>query len=57
MKIIIGTCGKNERNQVYWVAGRYIIIPSMNVRIFTDTWEKSEVFAICRRNLYNFIEI
>ena len=56
MKKIIGTCGKNERNVVYWFEGDRISIPSVNVMFVTYTRDRDEALDICRRNLLNFVE-
>lgn len=56
MKKVIGTCGKTEKNIVYWVEGEYIAIPAANVTIVTYTRDRNEALAICRRNLLNFVE-
>lgn len=56
MKQIIGTCGKGERNVVYWFEGDCITIPAVNVMFVTYTRDREEALAICRRNLFNFVE-
>ena len=56
MKKVIGTCGKTEKNIVYWVEGEYIAIPAANVTIVTYTRDRNEALEICRRNLLNFVE-
>ena len=56
MKKVIGTCGKADRNVVYWSEGDCITIPAANIMISTYTRDREEAIAICRRNLINFVE-
>lgn len=52
----IGTCGTAERHNVYWVEGDRITIEGLNVMFATNTRDREEALAICRRNLLNFVE-
>lgn len=57
MKKVIGTCGKYDRNVVYWIEGDCITIPVANVMFVTYTRDREEALEICRRNLINFVEM
>ena len=56
MRKILGTCGVAEKYVVYWTPGEWVTIPAVNVTFCTDTRDKGEALAICRRNLLNFVE-
>lgn len=57
MKKLIGTCGKVERRKVWWFEGDRIEIEGLNVTFCSDTRDREEALAICRRNLLKFEEV
>ena len=58
MKKILGTVTTGGRPYiVYWHEGDRIAIPMLDVMTVTDTRDRDEAIAICRRNYRNFVEM
>ena len=53
----LGMCIKGENAYIVcWFEGDRITIPALGTLIATDTHDRQEALAICKRNLVNFIE-
>lgn len=53
----IGMCVINGNGFIVcWFVGDRITIPALGTLIATNTRDRSEALAICRRNLKNFVE-